>query len=112
MAHKTTFLFRYDCLQSKIHDIFTSSLSPNLLTSASAVFRVVMEDAATSYTKGSTSTLSTLDEDAAFGQRQKHALEEFNMHGLINQFQFLPMNQGHVDKVLKWFPDLITKIIE
>lgn len=61
---------------------------------------------------GSSTTLSTLDEDVAFGQRQLHALEELNMQGLVNTFQFLPLNRGHVTKVLNWFPELITKIIE
>lgn len=72
-----------------------------------------MEDASRSaVAKGSTSTLGTLDEDAAYGQRQLHALEEMNMQGLANTFQFLPLNRGHVTKVLNWFPELITKIIE
>lgn len=64
--------------------------------------------------KGSTSTLSTVDEDAAYvsGQRQLQALEEVNMQGLVNTFQFLPVNRGHITKVLNWFPELISKIIE
>ncbi|KAH8118768.1 hypothetical protein DFH11DRAFT_1839273 [Phellopilus nigrolimitatus] len=103
----------YDGLQEKIHDIFTTSSNPSILSSASAIFRVAMEDAARSVAaKGSSSTLSTLDEDATYGQRQLHALEELGMQGLANTFQFLPLNRGHVTKVLNWFPELISKIIE
>ncbi|KAL5507799.1 IRA2 [Sanghuangporus vaninii] len=103
----------YDGLQDKIYDIFTTSSNPSVLSSASAVFRIAMEDAShNAMTKGSSSTLGTLDEDATNGQRQLRALEEINMQGLANTFQFLPLNLGHVTKVLNWFPELITKIIE
>ncbi|KAI5118442.1 hypothetical protein M0805_000576 [Coniferiporia weirii] len=103
----------YDGLQEKVHDIFTTSTNPSILSSASTIFRVAMEDAAQNVAaKGSTSTLSTVDEDVAYGQRQLHALEELNMQGLANTFQFLPLNRGHVTKVLNWFPELISKIIE
>lgn len=72
-----------------------------------------MEDAANNVAaKGSSSTLSTLDEETAYGSRQLHALEELNMQGLANTFQFLPLNRGLATKVLNWFPELITKIIE
>jgi neurofibromin 1 len=64
--------------------------------------------------RGSSSTLGTLDEDSAYvpGQRHIVALEELNMQGLATTFQFLPPNGGHVTTVLKWFPELIAKIIE
>ena len=58
------FLYRFDGLQDKIHDIFLSSNNPSILSSASIVYRVAMEDSNNnSFPKGSTSTLSTLDEE-------------------------------------------------
>ena len=72
-----------------------------------------MEDSARAAAlKGSQSTLSTVDEDAALGQKQLHALEELGMQGLANEFIFLPVNRGETATVLKWFPELISKIIE
>lgn len=83
------------------------------MSSASAVFRVAMEDSArTAATKGSQSTLSTVDEDTALGQKQLHALEELNMQGLANEFVFLSANRSDAATVIKWFPELISKIIE
>ena len=106
-------LISYDGLQEKIHDIFTSSSNPSILSSVSTIFRVSMEDASRSApAKESTSTLSTLDEETAFGQKQMHALEDLNMPGLPSTFQFLALNRGYVSKVLHWFPDLISKIID
>ena len=75
-----------------------------------------MEDSSNSNSelppKGSTSSLGTLEEDVTGPNKQLTALEELNMQGLANTFQFLPPNRGHVKKVLNWFPELISKIIE
>ena len=75
-----------------------------------------MEDVSrtTSAKKGSSTSLGTVDEDSTYvlGQKQQHALEDLHMQGLADTFQFLPPNAGHVAKVLAWFPELITKIIE
>lgn len=105
---------RYDGLQDKIHDVFTTSTNSAILSSASIIFRIAMADssiATEAPPKGSMSSLGTVDEDNA-GSKQLSALEELNMQGLANTFQFLPANRGHVKKILNWFPELITKIIE
>lgn len=102
-------------MQEKIHDTFANSSNPAILASVSTVFRVAMEDASRNVAlRGSSSTLGTLDEETAYmsGRRHAHALEELNMQGLATTFQFLPPNGGHVTTVLKWFPELIAKIIE
>lgn len=105
--------YRQDSLSEKIQEVFSTTTNPTVLSAASAVFRVSMEDGArASFIKGSQSTLNTLDEEAALGQKQLHALEEVNMQGLANEFVFLPVNRGDAATVLKWFPELITKIIE
>ena len=72
------------------------------------------DEARLNSSKDSSTTLSTLEEEAAYVSKEKHrqALEELSMQGLANTFQFLTPNRGHVTKVLNWFPELISKIIE
>jgi neurofibromin 1 len=46
------------------------------------------------------------------GKNHLLALDDLNMRGLASSFQFLPPNRGHATKMIKWIPELITKIIE
>ena len=114
-ASVLNFNLRFDGLQDKIHDVFTTSTNSAILSSASIIFRIAMEDSSNAPEappKGSMASLSTVDEDNMGPSKQLTALEELNMQGLANTFQFLPANRGHVKKILNWFPELITKIIE
>ena len=63
--------------------------------------------------RGSASTLGTVDE-ATHGPGKNHllALEDLNMRGLANNFQFLPVNRGHATKMITWIPELVMKIVE
>lgn len=118
MLELTICYLSYDSLQDRIHDILSTSSNPSILSSVSTIFRVAMEDPVRSLApRNSTTSLSTLEEESSYteptyGQKQLQALEDLNMQGLVNTFQFLPVNRGHVTKVLNWFPELISKIIE
>ncbi|GBE80125.1 hypothetical protein SCP_0213280 [Sparassis crispa] len=107
----------YDSLQDKIKDAFANSSSPAILSSVSNFFQVAMQDTEKGTLvrgSGSASTLSTVDESTVHGPGRGHlyALEELNMQGLANSFQFLPPNRGHATKMINWISELVVKIIE
>ena len=62
----------------------------------------------------SVSSFGTAEEVNPHGPGAKHlaALQKYNMQGLAYAFQFLPSNGGHATKILKWFPELISRILE
>ena len=101
---------------------FANSNSPNILLSVSNVFRVAtheMERAAPVSSRslagaGSASTLSTVEENGIHGPGKRHlsALEEQGMQGLVNSFQFLPLNRGQATKMIQWISELVMKMIE
>lgn len=104
----------YDVLQDKIKDVFANSSNPSIIKAVSNIFRIALQDPSrTGALRGSASTLGTIDE-ATHGPGKNHimALEDLNMRGLANSFQFLPVNRGHATKMITWIPELIEKIIE
>ncbi|KAI0638553.1 hypothetical protein C8Q77DRAFT_1047292 [Trametes polyzona] len=111
----------YESLQDKIKEAFANSNSPTILQAVSNIFRVAMhetERGALPGTRtlgaGSASTLSTVDEGIAHGPGRRHlsALEEQGMQGLVNTFQFLPLNRGQATKMIQWISELVMKMIE
>ncbi|KAI0329579.1 hypothetical protein GY45DRAFT_1324865 [Cubamyces sp. BRFM 1775] len=110
----------YESLQDKIKEAFANSNSPTILQAVSNIFRVAtheMERAGPPSSRalgaGSASTLSTVDEVAhGPGRRHLNALEEQGMQGLVNNFQFLPLNRGHATKTIQWISSLVMKMIE
>ncbi|KAL7282669.1 hypothetical protein ACG7TL_004142 [Trametes sanguinea] len=113
----------YESLQDKIKEAFANSNNPTILQAVSNMFRVAvheMERAAPPSASarglggaGSASTLSTVDEVAhGPGRRHLSALEEQGMQGLVNSFQFLPLNRGHATKMIQWISELVMKMIE
>ncbi|TDL29911.1 hypothetical protein BD410DRAFT_780416, partial [Rickenella mellea] len=113
-AFPETVSLSYEGLQEKIYDTFASSTNPNILSAVSTIFRGAMEDPIRGIaSKGSASTLSTVEESSAFGPGRRHllALEELSMQGIASTFQFLPLNRGHATKMLQWFPEIIARII-
>ncbi|TBU46391.1 hypothetical protein BD309DRAFT_622853 [Dichomitus squalens] len=112
----------YESLQDKIKETFANSNSPVILLAVSNVFRVATQDmertappsSRTLAGAGSASTLSTVDEGVVHGPGRRHlnALEEQGMQGLVNSFQFLPLNRGHATKMIQWISELVMKMIE
>jgi len=105
----------YESLQERINDSVANSTNSSILSSVSTIFRVAMEDPGRELqARSSQTSLGTMDENSKYGPGQRHirALTELNMQGLANAFQFLPMNRGHANKLLNWFPELIARIIE
>ena len=108
-------MISYDSLQDKIKDAFANSSNPWILAAVSNVFRVAMTDPERALpSRGSASTLSTVDEMTTHGPGRGHmfALEEQGMQGLANSFQFLPANRGQATKMINWISELVMKIIE
>ena len=110
-------------MQDKVKETFANSNSPPILLAVSNVFRVAtheMERAAPAVSArtlggaGSASTLSTVEENGIHGPGKRHlsALEEQGMQGLVNSFQFLPLNRGHATKMIQWISELVMKMIE
>ena len=116
------FASSYESLQDKIKETFANSNSPAILLAVSNVFRVATQDmertappsSRTLAGAGSASTLSTVDESAVHGPGRRHlnALEEQGMQGVVNSFQFLPLNRGHATKMIQWISELVMKMIE
>ncbi|KAI8982739.1 hypothetical protein BD414DRAFT_515918 [Trametes punicea] len=110
----------YESLQDKIKDAFANSNSPTILQAVSNIFRVAVHEieraappSSRTLGAGSASTLSTVDEVAhGPGRRHLSALEEQGMQGLVNSFQFLPLNRGHATKMIQWISELVMKMIE
>ncbi|KAI0371618.1 hypothetical protein BV20DRAFT_1017123 [Pilatotrama ljubarskyi] len=111
----------YESLQDKIKEAFANSNSPTILQAVSNIFRVATHEmergappSARGLAVGSASTLSTVDEGVAHGPGRRHlsALEEQGMQGLVNSFQFLPLNRGHATKMIQWISELVMKMIE
>ena len=102
---------RYESLQDRIKDIFANSSNPSIIRSVVNIFRVASQDArfsSSSTTHGSTSTLSTVDENP---RSHLLVLEELGMQGLADNFQFLLPNRGHATKLLQWIPILVKLMI-
>ena len=100
---------------------FANSNSPTILSAVSNVFRVatyelerITPSTARLMGAGSASTLSTVDESVVHGPGRRHlnALEEQGMQGLVNSFQFLPLNRGQATKMIQWISELVMKMIE
>ena len=106
---------RCESMQDRIKDIFANSSNPSIIRSVSNIFRVALQDTPrfsnSILTQGSTSSLSTVDENSISSRTYSSALEELGMQGLADSFQFLPPNRGHTTKLLQWIPTLVTLVI-
>jgi len=99
-------------MQDRVRDIFANSSNPFIIRSVSNIFRVASQDSTRfSDAHGSTSTLSTVDENSLSSRTHLNALEELDMQGLTDNFQFLPPNRGYATKLLQWIPALVTLMI-
>ena len=103
-------------MQDRVKDIFANSSNPSIIKSVSNIFRVALQDttrfSGSSTALGSTSTLSTVEENSVSSSRTHlSALEGLGMQGLADSFQFLLPNRGHATKLLQWIPTLVTLMI-
>lgn len=104
-------------MQDRVKDVFANSSNPSIIKSVSNIFRVSLQDTTTGRISSSTapyessSTLSTVDENAISSHTHLNALEELRMQGLADSFQFLLPNRGHATKLLQWIPTLVTLMI-
>jgi len=106
-----TISMTYESMQDRVKDIFANSSNSSIIRSVSNIIRVALQDF-TRFSDGSTSTLSTVDENLITTSRTHfNALEELGMQGLADSFQFLPPNRGHTTKLHQWIPDLVTLMI-
>ncbi|TFY83118.1 hypothetical protein EWM64_g893 [Hericium alpestre] len=120
MAYPEVIYIAYDSMQDKIKDAFANSTNSAILSAASNVFHVVMQDPrSTGILRGSVSTLSTVDEGGSIngaGRNHVLALEEIGMHGLANGFQFIPANRPQAaqaaTRMINWISELVLRIIE
>ncbi|KAJ6587786.1 hypothetical protein B0H10DRAFT_2233906 [Mycena sp. CBHHK59/15] len=105
----------YDGLQGKIRDIFSKSSNPAIIRSVSTIFRVAQEHDrprfGTALSRGSASTLSTVEESSAYTPGRSHleALDELSMGGLANNFVFL--TGGNATKMIQWIPELVNLMV-
>ena len=106
-----SFLIRYESMQDRVKDTVANSSNPSVIKSVTNILRVALQDF-TRFSDGSTSTLSTVDENSTTSSRTHlNALEELGMQGLADSFQFLPPNHEHTTKLLHWIPALIKLMI-
>lgn len=105
---------RYDVLQDRIKDTFANSSNPSIIKAVSNIFQVSWQETHRfGPMRGSSSTLSTVDESIhGPGKIHLSALEEAGMHGLANNFQFLPPNRGHGTTMLHWIPEILDIVLQ
>jgi neurofibromin 1 len=105
----------YDSLQERVKDAFAGSSNSHVLSAASNVFHIVLQDPNRSGGwSNSMSTLATVEEGSTVaGRTQREALEEKNMGGLSTAFQFIPASKTNATaQVATWVAELVRQITE
>ena len=105
----------YDSLQERVKDAFASSSNANVLSAASNVFHIVLQDPSRGGAwSTSMSTLATVEESSVVaGRTQKVALEELNMGGLNTAFNFIsPSKTNAAMQIANWIAELVRQITE
>jgi len=107
----------YDSLQERVKDAFAASSNSHVLSAASNVFHIVLQDQSRpGGWSNSMSTLSTVEETGSVslaGRTQREALEELNMGGLSTAFQFISVNKVNATaQVATWVAELVKQITE
>ncbi|KAI0040644.1 hypothetical protein FA95DRAFT_1647858 [Auriscalpium vulgare] len=112
LAYPDVLAITYEGLQDRVTTAFANSSNPAVLSAASSIFHVALQDPPTTSAtyNGSMSTLNTVEESSVHGpgQGQVQALQKLNMAGLANAFIFLSNNRS----VTKWIAELVSRIIE
>ncbi|KAG6877669.1 hypothetical protein C0993_005168 [Termitomyces sp. T159_Od127] len=100
----------YDTLQDRIKEILANASNPSIIRSVSTIFRISVQDNTRQTTlRGSSSTLSTVDEVQGPGQKHLSALDDLAMQGLANNLTFL--KGSHATTMINWIPGLVSLII-
>ena len=109
-------IYSYDSLQDRVKDAFAGSSNSHVLSAASNVFHIVLQDPNRSGWSNSMSTLATVEESGSgivAGRTQREALEELNMSGLYTAFQFIgPSKVNATAQVATWIAELVRQITE
>jgi len=116
MAYPEVLAICYDSLQERVKDAFAGSSNSHVLSAASNVFHIVLQDPSRSGGwSNSMSTLATVEESNSVvaGRTQREALEEKNMGGLNTAFQFIPASKANATaQVATWIAELVRQITE
>ncbi|KAH9030143.1 hypothetical protein EDB85DRAFT_1456161 [Lactarius pseudohatsudake] len=115
MAYPEVLTMCYDGLQERVKDAFAGSSNPAVLSAASNVFHIVLQDPSrSSGWSNSMSTLATVEESGTIaGRTQKEALEEQGMGGLSTAFQFISASKTNATaQVTTWIAELVRQITE
>jgi hypothetical protein len=108
--------YSYDSLQERVKDAFAASSNSHVLSAASNVFHILLQDPSRSGGwSNSMSTLATVEESSSIvvGRTQREALEEKNMGGLTTAFQFIPASKTNATaQVASWIAGLVQQITE
>ncbi|KAI0265102.1 hypothetical protein BC834DRAFT_880157 [Gloeopeniophorella convolvens] len=114
MAFPEILAISYDGLQERVKAAFAESSNPVVLSAASNIFGIVLQD--TSRSTGwsnSMSTLATVEEGGIVGRTQKAALEDLSMGGLSSLLNFMPIAKpGATGQVASWVAELVRQITE
>jgi neurofibromin 1 len=105
----------YDSLQERVKDAFAASSNSHVLSAASNVFHIVLQDPnRMGGWSNSMSTLATVEESGIIaGRTQREALEEKNMGGLNTAFPFIPASKANATaQVATWIAELVRQITE
>ncbi|KAI0291754.1 hypothetical protein BC826DRAFT_969907 [Russula brevipes] len=117
MAYPEVLTICYDSLQERVKDAFASSSNSHVLSAASNVFHIVLQDPSRSAGwSNSMSTLATVEESGSgifVGRTQRDALEEMSMGGLCTAFQFIAASKVNATaQVTSWIAKLVQQITE
>ncbi|KAH9981838.1 hypothetical protein BJV74DRAFT_778311 [Russula compacta] len=117
MAYPEVLSMCYDSLQERVKDAFAGSSNSHVLSAASNVFHIVLQDPSRSGGwSNSMSTLATVEESGSgifAGRTQKDALEEMNMGGLSSAFHFISASKVNAtQQVASWIAELVRQITE
>jgi len=116
LAYPEALTICYDSLQERVKDAFAASSNSHVLSAASNVFHILLQDPSRSGGwSNSVSTLATVEESSSIvvGRTQREALEEKNMGGLTTAFQFIPASKTNATaQVASWIAELVRQITE
>jgi len=98
-------------IQDQAINAFHSSSNPAILRYVSSIYRISRPDVSESNDRSSSSSTLNINEDSSLTSALLNALEPYQMQGLSQSFQFLPLNNGYATKMINWIPGLVDLMI-